>query len=81
DPYFRFAPARGEARVLCFSPDHSRTLPELDHAAVTAVIDCWSAQAAELGARYRWVQIFENKGAQMGCSNPHPHGQVWATDV
>jgi UDPglucose--hexose-1-phosphate uridylyltransferase len=43
------------------------------------VVDTWCAQAAELGATYRWVQVFENKGAVMGCSNPHPHGQIWAT--
>jgi UDPglucose--hexose-1-phosphate uridylyltransferase len=47
--------------------------------AIQGVIDTWCAQAAELGATYRWVQVFENKGAVMGCSNPHPHGQIWAT--
>ena len=81
DPLLRFAPARGEARVICFSPDHARTLPDLDDGEITAVVDCWCDQAAELGRRYAWVQIFENKGAVMGCSNPHPHGQVWATDT
>jgi UDPglucose--hexose-1-phosphate uridylyltransferase len=81
DPLFRTAPARGEARVICFSPDHARTLPELSEDGATAVVDCWCVEAAELGQRYRWVQVFENKGAMMGCSNPHPHGQVWATDV
>jgi UDPglucose--hexose-1-phosphate uridylyltransferase len=44
------------------------------------VVDLWAAQTAELGARYRWVQIFENRGDMMGASNPHPHGQIWATD-
>ena len=78
---FRASPATGEARVICFSPDHARTLSELDPPERRAVVDCWCDQAAELGARYRWVQIFENKGAMMGCSNPHPHGQVWATDM
>lgn len=72
--------ATGEARVLCFSPDHSATLAELPLAAVRAVVDAWCGQAEELGHRYRWVQIFENRGAAMGCSNPHPHGQIWATD-
>ena len=81
DPLLRFAPARGEARVICFSPDHARTLPDLDDGEIAAVVDCWCDQAAELGRRYAWVQIFENKGAVMGCSNPHPHGQVWATDT
>jgi UDPglucose--hexose-1-phosphate uridylyltransferase len=45
---------------------------------IRAVVDLWAEQVEELGARYRWVQVFENKGAVMGCSNPHPHGQVWA---
>ena len=81
DPLFRSEPARGEARVLCFSPDHSRTLPDLTDPEIAAVVDAWCAQAADLGSRYRWVQVFENKGAMMGCSNPHPHGQIWATDL
>ena len=80
DPLQPIGAARGEARVICFSPDHGRTLPELDQAAVRAVVDCWCAQSAELGERYDHVQIFENKGAMMGCSNPHPHSQVWASD-
>ena len=79
DPLFRMAGARGESRVICFSPDHAKSLPELGQAEIRGVIDAWSAQSAELGARYRHVQVFENKGAMMGCSNPHPHGQVWAT--
>jgi UDPglucose--hexose-1-phosphate uridylyltransferase len=44
------------------------------------VVHTWCAQSAELGQRYPWVQVFENKGAAMGCSNPHPHGQLWASD-
>ena len=80
DPLFQSSGARGEARVICFSPDHARSLPELGDAALQGVVDCWCDQAAELGARYTHVQIFENKGATMGCSNPHPHGQVWASD-
>ncbi|MBU6269128.1 MAG: UDP-glucose--hexose-1-phosphate uridylyltransferase [Sphingomonadales bacterium] len=76
---FRAEQAEGEARVICFSPDHGRTLPELTPAELRSVIDCWCAQSAELGARYPHVQVFENKGAMMGCSNPHPHGQIWAT--
>jgi UDPglucose--hexose-1-phosphate uridylyltransferase len=64
--------------VICFSPDHSRTLPELPLPAIERIIDTWSAECADLGATYPWVQVFENKGAMMGCSNPHPHGQIWA---
>lgn len=74
------APAGGTCRVICFSPKHNLTLPLMSLEAIAAVIDVWVAQAVELGARYRWVQIFENKGDIMGCSNPHPHGQIWASD-
>lgn len=73
-------PVAGECRVLCFSPDHSLTLPEMDLPALAAVVRAWQAQSAEMGQRWRWVQVFENKGAAMGCSNPHPHGQIWGLD-
>ena len=79
DPLFQSMSARGTSRVICFSPDHSKSLPQLALPALREVIDTWCAQSAELGERYRWIQVFENKGAAMGCSNPHPHGQVWAT--
>jgi UDPglucose--hexose-1-phosphate uridylyltransferase len=79
DALFQSAGAQGESRVICYSPHHGATLPELPSSAIRAIIDCWCEQSAELGARYPWVQIFENKGAMMGCSNPHPHGQIWAT--
>lgn len=77
---FELQAARGESRVICFSPDHGRTLPELDDLQVQAVVRTWMQQTAELGRRWRWVQVFENKGELMGCSNPHPHGQIWACD-
>ena len=77
---FRSQAVRGVSRVICFSPDHAKTLPELSEAEIQAVIEVWQQQAQELGQQYRWVQIFENKGAVMGCSNPHPHGQIWAGD-
>jgi UDPglucose--hexose-1-phosphate uridylyltransferase len=80
DGLFTLGPAHGTSRVICFSEDHARTLPELPLPALAAVIDTWCSQSRELGERWRWVQVFENKGAMMGCSNPHPHGQVWATD-
>ena len=76
---FRSASARGTSRVICFSPDHAKTLPELSLAAIGGVIDTWCAEVSDLGRTYAHVQLFENKGAMMGCSNPHPHGQVWAT--
>jgi len=78
DPLFEVMSAPGTSRVICFSPDHGKTLPELPVDAITAIVDTWSDETEKLGARYPWVQVFENKGAMMGCSNPHPHGQIWA---
>jgi len=78
DPLFQLESARGTSRVICFSPDHSKTLPELPLPALTAVVNTWCEQTAELGHDYPWIQVFENKGSMMGCSNPHPHGQIWA---
>ena len=77
-PLFQAGTARGTSRVICFSPDHSKSLPELPLPAIRGVIDTWCEQTTDLGATYPWVQVFENKGAIMGCSNPHPHGQIWA---
>ncbi len=77
---FRAEGVRGTCRVICFSPQHNLTLPEMPLHAIRGVIDLWAREAADLGQTYRWVQVFENKGAVMGCSNPHPHGQIWATD-
>jgi UDPglucose--hexose-1-phosphate uridylyltransferase len=74
-------PATGRCRVLCFSPRHDLTLAEMDAAAIRPVVDAWAREAETIGAdpAVRYVQVFENKGAMMGCSNPHPHCQVWAT--
>lgn len=77
-PLFQSHSVRGISRVICFSPDHAKTLPELTQPEIEAVIALWQSQADELGQTYPWVQIFENKGAAMGCSNPHPHCQIWA---
>lgn len=77
---FETRPATGEARVICFAPDHGQTLARLPVDAVRRVVDTWCALSAELGARWAHVQLFENKGAMMGASSPHPHGQVWASD-
>lgn len=79
DPLYQLHGACGTSRVVCFSPDHGRTLPELSLPAITGVVDTWCEQTAELGQQWPWVQVFENKGALMGCSQPHPHGQIWAT--
>jgi UDPglucose--hexose-1-phosphate uridylyltransferase len=75
---FGCEPVRGTCRVLCFSPRHDLTLPDMSLEQIGKVIDAWAVQITELGRQYRWVQIFENKGAAMGASNPHPHGQIWA---
>ncbi|NWF68268.1 MAG: UDP-glucose--hexose-1-phosphate uridylyltransferase [Chloroflexi bacterium] len=69
---------QGTSRVICFSPRHDLTLPEMDAPDIRRVVDVWAEQTAELGESYQWVQVFENKGEIMGCSNPHPHGQIWA---
>ncbi|MDT0604365.1 UDP-glucose--hexose-1-phosphate uridylyltransferase [Thalassotalea castellviae] len=78
DPLFKFSVEQGESRVICFSPDHSKTLPQLSQNEISAIIKTWIQQYQALGKTYCSVQIFENKGAMMGCSNPHPHGQIWA---
>jgi len=78
DPLFQIQAEQGTSRVICFSPDHSKTLPLLNDEEILAVIKTWINESADLGKNYPSVQIFENKGAVMGCSNPHPHGQVWA---
>ncbi|MHC2990458.1 galactose-1-phosphate uridylyltransferase [Pontibacter sp. HJ8] len=71
---------RGICKVICFSPRHDLTLPDMDVADIRKVVDLWQREYEELGKLdfIRYVQIFENKGAVMGCSNPHPHGQIWA---
>lgn len=70
----------GLCRVVCFSPDHSLTLPQMEVADIRRVVDVWTEQYEEIGAmpQINYVQIFENKGQIMGCSNPHPHGQIWS---
>ena len=80
DDLLRVEPTRGECRVICFSPRHDLTLAEMAVPDIRKVVDVWAMQTTELGEHYRWVQVFENKGAAMGCSNPHPHGQIWASN-
>ena len=71
----------GICRVICFSPRHDLTLAGMEVAAIRKVVDVWAAQNQDLGSMQEiaYVQIFENRGAMMGASNPHPHGQIWAT--
>lgn len=78
NPLLKLESARGTSRVICFSPRHDLTLPEMALPDIRRVVDVWAEQISELGTDYRWVQVFENKGEAMGASNPHPHGQVWA---
>jgi UDPglucose--hexose-1-phosphate uridylyltransferase len=71
----------GICRVICFSPDHSLTLPLMSEADIVKVIELWQKEFRELSSNpdIKYIQIFENKGEMMGCSNPHPHGQIWAS--
>lgn len=71
---------KGICKVISFSPRHDLTLPELSVDDITAVVRLWKREFEELSANewIKYIQIFENKGAIMGCSNPHPHGQIWA---
>ena len=70
----------GICRVICFSPDHSKSLADMTSEEIQKVVLAWQNQYNELGGleNIKYVQIFENKGAVMGCSNPHPHGQIWS---
>jgi len=71
----------GLCRVLCFSPRHDLTLPLMPVEGIRCVVDTWIAETSQIAARdeINYVQVFENRGAMMGCSNPHPHCQIWAT--
>lgn len=75
------APETGICRVICYTPDHAKTMALMTAEEVLAVINVWTEQWNELRARrdINAVTIFENRGAMMGASNPHPHGQIWAT--
>ena len=77
---FQQKPERGINKVICFSPKHNLTLADMEVSDIEKVVRTWAVQYIELGSYdfINYVQIFENKGAVMGCSNPHPHGQIWA---
>ena len=70
----------GLCKVICFSPDHSKSLANLSIEAIAKVVNVWQKEYKVIGEdpNIKYVQIFENKGAVMGCSNPHPHGQIWS---
>lgn len=74
---------RGICRVVCFSPNHSLTFSKMQTTEIAKVVDVWQQQTAELGSHefIKSVQIFENRGEMMGASNPHPHGQIWASET
>lgn len=80
---FMVQSVRGTARVICFSPKHNVTMAQMQPHEITLIIHAWRAQLVELKAleSVNYVTIFENKGEAMGCSNPHPHGQIWATET
>ncbi|UCH15469.1 MAG: UDP-glucose--hexose-1-phosphate uridylyltransferase [Bacteroidales bacterium] len=80
DEIFNAESEKGLCKVICFSPKHNLTLPEMSTVTIKKVIDVWQNEYIEIGNLdfVNYVQIFENKGSVMGCSNPHPHGQIWA---
>ncbi len=71
---------KGTCKVICFSPDHSKSLADMDVSQIQKVVQVWMKEYQEMGENpaINYVQIFENKGSIMGCSNPHPHGQIWS---
>lgn len=81
NPLLQMQSVEGTSRVICFSPRHDLTLAEMSLEEIQLVVNLWASQTAELGQIYKWVQVFENRGAAMGSSNPHPHGQIWAESI
>ncbi|SDS49555.1 UDP-glucose--hexose-1-phosphate uridylyltransferase [Winogradskyella sediminis] len=80
DGLFKAESEQGICKVICFSPDHSKSLADMAVEDINKVVATWQKEYTVLGAEpiINYVQIFENKGAVMGCSNPHPHGQIWS---
>lgn len=74
---------KGLCKVICFSPRHDLTIPEMEVSQIKKVVNLWAREYQDLGSRdfINYIQIFENKGAIMGCSNPHPHGQIWSQSI
>ena len=75
---FRSELVVGRCRVLCYHPDHSKTLADMTEQETLAVVQLWASEVKALRQSHQWVQVFENRGEMMGCSNAHPHGQIWA---
>ena len=80
DGLFKAQSETGICKVICFSPDHSKSLADMSAMEIQKVVFAWQREFKELAVNpnINYVQIFENKGAVMGCSNPHPHGQIWS---
>ena len=78
--FYRTKPATGKCRVMCFHPKSNLTIPLMTNEDLIKVIEKWAEETKELTKKYCHVQVFENKGAMMGCSNPHPHCQIWSTN-
>ncbi len=83
DDLFQAESDKGICKVICFSPRHDLTVPEMDVPSIRKVVDLWCEEFKTLGhiQDVNYIQIFENKGAIMGCSNPHPHGQIWSSKI
>lgn len=83
DDLLRAEPETGICRVICYSPRHDLTMARMKQLQIKQVITCWQKEYLFLGAQenINHVQIFENRGLVMGCSNPHPHGQIWANST
>lgn len=81
-PFLKAESERGICKVICFSPRHDLTIPVMEHNDLVKVVRVWNKEYKELGKNdfINHIQIFENHGAAMGCSNPHPHGQIWADE-
>ncbi|KAL0275718.1 UNVERIFIED_CONTAM: hypothetical protein PYX00_003497 [Menopon gallinae] len=78
-PLFQMKHAVGVCKVMCYHPKSTMTMAVLTVREILNIIDGWIKETEELGKKYVWVQIFENRGSIMGCSNPHPHCQIWAS--
>ena len=79
DELYSWEEVSGTGEVICYSPDHSLTMAQMTYAQIRDVVEVWCGSGARLAETYSSVMIFENRGAMMGCSNPHPHGQIWAS--
>ena len=77
---FKSESVAGRCRVLCYHPDHNKTLANMTEEEALAVVQLWVSEVGALRQSHQWVQVFENRGEMMGCSNAHPHGQIWAVD-